>query len=228
MPWSNKTMSYPSFSAVAPNVPSLVDGPPDVDDPICDLLFNHAPLGVGVVEWLGNDMRYLAVNPAAAARLGRSMEEVRGRCASELGVPAAAFPLWSRMAADATQRGLPTRMEWEVDTARGLQCFRSTVQALPTPPGRPLRYAFVTEELTRLRMLEQRLGGPEATTTSLARDVEQPLATALGVLETVGDEVDTMAAIHPELELEDAAHGLRDATRHTRLAHQNLRNLLRG
>ncbi|MGO9829272.1 MAG: PAS domain-containing protein [Myxococcaceae bacterium] len=221
-------MSHPVLLAPVPAAPlPPVVTEPDMDDPLCYLLFNQSSLGVGVVEWLGDDLRYLAVNPSSAARLGRSMEEVRGRRASELGVPPAAFPALSSLAADAVQRGGPARGDWEIHTVHGVRCFSTTVLPLPTPVGRPPRFAYVTEELTRLRELEQRLGGPEGT-KSLATDVEQPLADALGVLDMVGDEVETLAAIHPELELEDAADGLRDAQRHTRRAHQNLRHLLWG
>ncbi|MGO8970878.1 MAG: PAS domain-containing protein [Myxococcaceae bacterium] len=221
-------MSHPALFAIVPDVacPPFV-AEPGVDDPLCDFLFNQSPLGVGVVEWLGDDIRYLAVNPSTAARLGRSVEEIRGRRASELGVPPAAFPALSSLAAEAMQRGAATRRDWEVATLQGLRCFRTTVLPLATPAGRPPRFAYVTEELTRLRELEQRLGGPEGT-KSLATDVEQPLADALGVLDMVGDEVETLVAIHPELELEDAADGLRDARRQTRRAHQNLRHLLWG
>jgi hypothetical protein len=85
----------------------------------------------------------------------------------------------------------------------------------------------MTEELTRLRMLEADLGKTEAS-KSLAADVEQPLAAALNVLDVAGDEVETLAACHPELELSDAADALRDGIRNTRRAHQKLRDLLRG
>lgn len=221
-------MSHPSLFAAAPEIlPFSIHVAPDRDDPLCDLLFNQSPLGVGVVEWLGDDIRYLAVNPSTAARLGRSAEEVRGRRASELGVPSGALTALSRLAASALKQGTPTRMEWEAQTVRGLQWFRTTVSPLPTPAGRPPRLAYFTEELTRLRELEQRLGGPQGS-KSLATDVEQPLADALGALDMVGDEVATLAAIHPELELQDASDGLRQATQHTRRAHKNLRQLLWG
>jgi hypothetical protein len=221
-------MSHPVLSvASAPVVPVPFAVEPDVEDPLCDLLFNQTPLGVGVVEWLGDDIRYLALNPATAARLGRPASEVRGRRSRELGVPAEASAQWARLAADALRRGGPSSLEWAVSTAHGQQTFRTTVTPLPTPTGSPPRFAYFTEELTRLRRLERQLGGPKGP-QSLAEDVEQPLAHALHELDVAGDEVETVAACHPELELEDAADALRDGIRNTRRAHQKLRDLLLG
>jgi hypothetical protein len=221
-------MSHLVLSAVVPEpgIPSF-EAQPAVEDLLCTLLFEQSPLGVGVVEWLGDDIRYLAVNPATASRLGRPTEEIRGRRSRELGVPADACAQWGRLATEAKERGGPARAEWEVRTVQGLRSFRTTVMPLPTPAGRPQRFAYLTEELTRLRTLEQRVGGPDGP-KSLAVDVEQPLAHALHVLDVAGDEVETLAACYPELELSDAADALRDGIRNTRRAHQKLRDLLWG
>ena len=221
-------MSHPALSAPRTEAPPpRFTAEPDFEDPLCDLLFNQSPLGVGVVEWLGDDIRYLALNPAGAARLGGTAGDIRGRRARELGVPADAFVQLSRLAAEAQRRKGAAKLEWAVTTAGGPRSFRTTVTPLPTPPGRPPRFAYMTEELTRLRMLEADLGKTEAS-KSLAADVEQPLAAALNVLDVAGDEVETLAACHPELELSDAADALRDGIRNTRRAHQKLRDLLRG
>lgn len=221
-------MSHPALFAAHPDAafpPLALES--NVEDALCTLLFEQTPLGVGVVEWLGDDIRYLAVNPATAARLGRTTEEIRGRRSRELGVPPDAAAQWSLLVAEASGRGGPARAEWEVRTVRGVRSFRTTVMPLPTPQGRPQRFAYLTEELTHLRALEQRLGGPDGP-KSLAADVEQPLAHALHVLDVAGDEVETLAACYPELELSDAADALRDGIRNTRRAHQKLRDLLQG
>jgi hypothetical protein len=214
------------FSAAAAEAAPLF-AVQDFEDPFCDLLFNQSPLGIGVVEWLGDDVRYLALNPAAAARLGHSTREIRGRRARDFGVPADAFSQLAVLAAEALQRRGPAQLDWSVNTpVRGVRHFRTTVMPLSSPEGHPPRFAFMTEELTRLRALETRLGAGEAP--SLAADVEQPLAHALHVLDLAGDEVETLAACHPELELSDAADALRDGIRNTRRAHQKLRALLQG
>lgn len=200
--------------------------PSVVDDPLFTLLFDQSPLYAGVVEWLGDDARYLSVNPATAARLGRSPDGIRGRRARDLGLPTDACAAWAHLAADATRRGGPARAEWETSTERGLECFRTTVVPLPSPSGSAPRFAYLTEDLTRLRALEDRLGGTDAPASALARDVEQPLSHALHVLDVAGDEVETLAAIHPEVELSDASDALRDGIRSARRAHQHLRELL--
>jgi hypothetical protein len=219
-------MSHPVlFAAPSEAALPLFSAEPDLEDPLCDLLFNQSPLGVGVVEWLGDDIRYLALNPASASRLGRTTSEARGRRARDLGVPAAACVQWAGLAAEALRRAGPAQLEWAITTVRGVQSFRTTVTPLPSPTGSPPRFAYMTEELTRLRALEKSL--PEAR-QSLAADVEQPLAHALNVLDVAGDEVETVAACHPDLELSDAADALRDGIRNTRRVHQKLRDLLRG
>ena len=105
------------------------------EDPLYNLLFNQSPLGVGVVEWLGDDLRYLAVNPAAASRLGCAMSEARGRRGSELGVPADACAQLARLAEEALRRGGPAQLDWEVKTLQGLRSFRTTATPLPGASG---------------------------------------------------------------------------------------------
>jgi PAS domain-containing protein len=212
-------------SSVEARTPDVVPG---VDDPLFTLLFEQSPLYVGVVEWLGDDARYLAVNPATAARLGRSVDAIRGRRARELGLPTDACAAWAHLFAQAADRSAPVRAEWEATTAEGRKSFRTTVVPLPTPAHAAPRFAYLTEELTRVRALEERLGGSSTSAASLSEDVEQPLAHALHVLDVAGDEVETLAAIHPELELGDAAGALRAGIRTTRRAHQHLREMLLG
>jgi PAS fold len=211
-----------------PSLPTPALAEPGLVDPLLHLLFTECPLCVGVMELQGDDVRHLAVNPATAARMGLSVEAIRGKTARELGIPAEASAAWARLAALALRRGAPASAEWQVSRERGVASFRSTVVPLPAPPHAAPRFAYLTEELTRVRTLERRLQGTEAPTKALAADVEQPLAHALHVLDVAGDEVETLAATHPELELADAADALRDGIRDTRRAHQKLRDLLRG
>jgi len=221
-------MSQPVLSVVPSAALPPPDASPGTADPLFTLLFDGSPLLVGVVEWLGDDARYLAVNPATAARLGRSAEAIRGRRARELGLPQDASAAWARLATEAIRRGAAVRAEWGATTESGRQAFRTTVVPLPTPPGGAPRLAYLTEDLTRVRKLEQRLEASDVRAVSLALDVEEPLSRALHVLEVAGDELDTLVDIQPDLELEDAAEALRDGVATTRRAHQRLRDLLRG
>lgn len=220
-------MSHPVlFSARAETALPQCAVEPDFEDPLCDLLFNQSPLGIGVVEWLGDEFRYLALNPVSAARLGRPTSEIRGQRARDVGVPADAFPQLGLLAAEALQRPGPSQLEWSTKALHGVRHFRTTATAILSPASSPPRFAYMTEELTRLRALEARIVVPQAP--SLAADVEQPLAHALHALDLAGDEVETLVACHPELELSDAADALRDGILNTRRAHQKLRDLLRG
>jgi len=221
-------MSQPSLRTPTPVLLPPVATGAQGDDPLLHLLFTQSPLYVGVLEWLGDDGRYLSVNPSAALRLGRPIDEIRGQRARDLGMPAEACAAWAQLAAEAERRGTAVRGEWQACTPKGVSSFCTTVVHLPAPAGSAPRFAFLTEELTGKRALEWRLGGAEALSAALTEDVEQPLAQALDVLQVVGDEVETLADIHPDLELEDAVAGLRDATRQSRRAHQRLRELLWG
>jgi PAS fold len=219
-------MSHTPMLAVPTPAPFPWATEPILEDPLFQLLFEQSPLYVGVLEWLGDDARYLAVNPATASRLGRRAEDIRGRRARELGLPEEAAHLWGLLAAETLRRGAATQVEWEAALPSGLSSFRSTLVPLPAPAGSPPRFAYLTEDLTQVRALELRLCGPETPAKALAADVEQPLAHALHVLDVAGDEVQTLVATHPEWELEDVADALRDGIRHTRRAHQKLRELL--
>ena len=72
-------MPQTAFPLPLPSILPLFEPPSSVeDDPLFTLLFDQSPLYAGVVEWLGDDARYLSVNPATAARLGRSPAGIRG------------------------------------------------------------------------------------------------------------------------------------------------------
>jgi PAS domain-containing protein len=221
-------MPQPVLSAVSPVVLPPPDASPGIDDPLFTLLFDASPLLVGVVEWLGDDARYLAVNPATAGRLGRPADAIRGHRAREFGLPPDASAAWARLAAEALRRRAAVRAEWSATTERGRQAFRTTVVPLPTPPGGAPRLAYLTEDLTRVRSLEHRVEAADVRSVSLALDVEEPLGRALHVLDLAGDELETLVDTHPDLELGDAAEALRDGLGSTRRAHQRLRDLLRG
>ena len=199
----------------------------DCEDPLFSLLFNQSPLGVGVVEWLGDDLRFLAVNEMEASRVGRTAQEIRGWRARDLGAPADVFPQLARLAAEALRRGGPAHLEWSGSWLPEMRHFRTVATPLPSPAGHPPRFAFLSEEVTQLRALEMRLGGPGAS-TSLAQDVEQPLAQGLRALGVASDEVETVVACYPELELEDAAQTLREGLRHAERAQRALRQMLSG
>ncbi|HXX31157.1 MAG TPA: PAS domain-containing protein [Myxococcaceae bacterium] len=221
-----------SPSTAVPAAPSPVVPPPEasreVADPLFTLLFDASPLLVGVVEWLGDDARYLAVNPATAGRLGQPVTAIRGRRARELGLPAEACAAWGRLAAEASRRGGAVRAEWGASGERGRHTFRTTVVPLPTPPGRAPRFAYLTEDLTRVRRLEGRLEATDSRSGVLGQDVEEPLGRALHALDVVADELDTVVDLQPDLELGDVAATLRDGIGATRRAHRRLRDLIWG
>ncbi len=192
--------------------------------------FTHATVPMGILTWEGSDGRFIHANAASAAELGKDVREVCGRSALELGIPAPLVRDWGRALEVAHSLRKPIDVRWQLSTVRGMRSFTSRI--LPLRDGQDLnqRFGFINRDWTGSEIAQlddaaerERLAGRLAS--AFAEDVEGPLRQLLALIGVASDEVGTLAETNPELELEECARVLAEATLMTRRAHVPAREL---
>src|SRR5262249_58048677 len=110
--------------------------------------FSHAPLPMGVLTRNGWDARFLKANAASAAQLRREPEEMSGRTALELGIPAPLVQGWVMSLDAAHQLGKPLDVRWQPATGHGLRTF--TTRLLPFADGSEpcQRFGYINQDWT--------------------------------------------------------------------------------
>lgn len=119
--------------------------------------FNSSPLMMGMVKIVDHDVLHLSGNAAAARLLGVSVEAMRNRRASELGIPDAVVRNWIDRYRESERRGGPVQFEYDFETPEGLRWLSATACPITTlPQGRSL-FAYVVEDVTERKHLEGQL-----------------------------------------------------------------------
>lgn len=175
-----------------------------------------------VVARFGPDLRFLYVNPAAAAPSGRAPEAFVGRTMAELGYPAHLVREWEERLRRAFDTGQPYEAEWD-SVSSGGEPRRFQVRGVPErdAEGRVASLLCISRDVTGLqRMLaaENRYQAlVEATSAAVWRagadglfHGPQPSWEAL-TGQTTGEVqgIGWLAAVHPE----DRRHTLAEWTR---------------
>src|SRR5204863_1050385 len=81
--------------------------------------YDSAPLLMGVVELIGDDVLHLSDNAATALFYGVAPELMRGRLASELGMSGEVARAWGRRCRQSELRSGPVHFEFEHEAGAG-------------------------------------------------------------------------------------------------------------
>ena len=123
--------------------------------------FESASLMMGVVEVLDDDIRNLSVNRATAKFMGTTQEAMRGRTASELGVPREVIRMWLNHYRLCIRDQSPVRFEYEYRNARGGKVERrsllATVSLIDNGVSGIVRCSFIVDDVTEWRKAEDLL-----------------------------------------------------------------------
>jgi diguanylate cyclase (GGDEF)-like protein/PAS domain S-box-containing protein len=118
--------------------------------------FDGAPFQMGISEQIDDDMILVAVNPAAAASIGLTPEQARGKRVSELGRPGPRRGVWLEQYNEALQSGRPVHFEQCVPCDGDTQWWAVTLAHIgPGPSGRP-RFSYVVQDVTERKRDEHR------------------------------------------------------------------------
>jgi PAS domain S-box-containing protein len=128
--------------------------------------FDSAPMMMGIVELVDNDILHIADNIATAKFFGLTPETMRNSRASEMGVPQNHIQQWIDLYRQAERTQKPVRCEYPHTTAEGTRWLRATVTTISGKYTRP-RFAYWVEETTQRKQTEEELAWQEALLRSM-------------------------------------------------------------
>lgn len=136
--------------------------------------FNSAPMMMGIVEILENDILHLSDNQAAASFFGVTTEMMQKTLASDLGMTSATIDLWLQKYRKAIQTRQPQTFQYVHNTEMGQRYFQATVTAIGSCCYTTDRCAYIVEDITAHKLADIKLEWKEALLRSMT-DVS-PLA----------------------------------------------------
>jgi len=128
--------------------------------------FDSAPMMMGVVELVDDDILHIADNTASAKFFGLSPEAMKNRLASEMGVPKNHIQQWINYYREAESRQQPVRFEYPHFAPEGTRWLKATVTVITGRYARP-RFAYWVEEITQRKQTEEELAWQEALLRSM-------------------------------------------------------------
>ncbi len=119
--------------------------------------FDTAPLMMGVVELLHDDILHRLDNSATATYFGSTPEAMRGQRSSDLGTAPETVARWLAAYREAIETGAPVQFDVATRGSTGSQILATTVSSIgASPDGRPL-CLYVCEDVTARRATEAAL-----------------------------------------------------------------------
>lgn len=130
--------------------------------------YDSAPLRMGVVELLDDDIRFVVVNQYFCVSTGLSREAVEGRTTRELNLDAPSCAIWLTHYRQAWAARHPIQFSIDEPGFGELRSFCATVTPIGDPTTEPPRCSFVVLDVTRRRAAEeQRLLSEQRFRTAL-------------------------------------------------------------
>lgn len=149
--------------------------------------FASAPLSMGVLEDLGDDLLIVRINTFGAQAFGMSPDEMQGRTSRSMGVSEDHVRLWRQNLLASTERELPVSFQYSYELQGQTHWLSATVCPLAADNSQD-RYCFVVDLITprvraeqtvRQQQLQiahvQRVSALGQMASELAHELNQPL-----------------------------------------------------
>lgn len=119
--------------------------------------FDSAPMMMGVVELLEDDILHLSDNAETARLFGIKPDEMQNRRASEMGVPTNHIRQWIAHYLEAQKKHQPQKFEYPHETEAGQRWLSATVVAVEHKEGQPARFAYIVEDISDRKEAKEKL-----------------------------------------------------------------------
>ncbi|MEH2005330.1 hybrid sensor histidine kinase/response regulator [Nostoc sp.] len=119
--------------------------------------FNSSPMMMGIAELLDNDIRHISDNPATAKFFGLTPEAMQNRLAPEMGATDKRVSEWIHHYRQAERTQSPVKFEYSDDTPQGQRWVSATVSAIAVSCGSRPQFAYVAEDITERKQIEQKI-----------------------------------------------------------------------
>ena len=140
--------------------------------------YDTAPLMMGVVEVLDDDILHLTDNGATASFFRLKPDALRNRLASQNGVLPAHIAAWIQYYRHSERANRPVRFEYPHQTTQGTHWLSAIVSCLGRGPDGRLRCSYVVEDVTERKQAEDALRESEERFRQLADAMPQIVWTA--------------------------------------------------
>lgn len=141
--------------------------------------YETAPLMMGVVEVVDDDILHLTDNAAACRFFGVEPGALSGRFATELCAPPDAIRRWCRSYRESERTGCPIRFEYLHETQEGPRWVSAIVYCIERLATNRSRCSYVAEDVTERKQVEEALREAEQRWRGLAEALPNLVWTCL-------------------------------------------------
>ncbi|MBD2294023.1 PAS domain S-box protein [Anabaena sphaerica FACHB-251] len=129
--------------------------------------FASAPMMMGIVELVDNDILHISDNPKSAKFFGLTPQAMQNRLAREMGVDMTRLKQWINYYRQAEITQTPVRFEYTHETPQGENWLSATVSAIPKNYHSRQQFAYIVEDITERKQAENELRWQEALLRSM-------------------------------------------------------------
>ncbi|MEH2417254.1 hybrid sensor histidine kinase/response regulator [Nostoc sp.] len=119
--------------------------------------FKSSPMMMGITELVDNDILHISDNPITAKFFGLTPETMQNCLARDMGATDKHVSQWIHHYRQAERTQLPVKFEYSDDTPQGEICVSATVSAIAVSSGSRPQFAYVAEDITDRKQVEQKI-----------------------------------------------------------------------
>jgi len=119
--------------------------------------FNSAPMMMGIVELVENDILHISDNQSAAKFFGLTPKAMQNRCEQKIGITHSYLQQWRHYFYQAEQTQLPVRFEDVYNTPQGRKYLSATISVIAGSSSGRAQFAYIVEDISIQKQTEQKL-----------------------------------------------------------------------